>query len=130
LKEPGQKEIPLLGSKVPGKNRFLLERPPTPPNPGFLTGVTRMPFTAFVLVVEMTDHHVAIFPIMLSALAAELVARPLSHESFYEWARKRFMPQSRPVKRDSRFRRHAAGHGAMMRLSSRGYHGNGKQDGL
>ncbi|SRR5579871_709930 len=58
---------------------------------GFLTGVTRTPFTAFVLVVEMTDHHVAIFPIMLAALAAELVARPVSRESFYEWARKRFM---------------------------------------
>ncbi|HTC19443.1 MAG TPA: chloride channel protein [bacterium] len=59
---------------------------------GFLTGVTRTPFTAFVLVVEMTDHHAAIFPIMLSALAAELVARRLDKESFYEWARKRFMP--------------------------------------
>jgi len=62
---------------------------------GFLTGVTRTPFTAFVLVVEMTDHHVAIFPIMLSAMAAELVARPLDKESFYEWARKRFMPKTK-----------------------------------
>jgi H+/Cl- antiporter ClcA len=62
---------------------------------GFLTGVTRTPFTAFVLVVEMTDHHVAIFPIMLSALAAELVARPLDKESFYEWARRRFMPKTK-----------------------------------
>jgi H+/Cl- antiporter ClcA len=59
---------------------------------GFLTGVTRTPFTAFVLVVEMTDHHAAIFPIMLSALTAELVARVIDKESFYEWARKRFMP--------------------------------------
>lgn len=58
---------------------------------GFLTGVTRTPFTAFVLVVEMTDHHVAIFPIMLSALTAELVARALGRESFYEWAHKRFL---------------------------------------
>jgi H+/Cl- antiporter ClcA len=59
---------------------------------GFLTGVTRTPFTAFVLVMEMTDHHTALFPIMLSALVAELVAKPLDQESFYEWARKRFMP--------------------------------------
>lgn len=64
---------------------------------GFLTGVTRTPFTAFVLVVEMTDHHVAIFPIMLAALTAELVARPLSRESFYEWARGRFLPKGRKV---------------------------------
>ncbi|HJT23537.1 MAG TPA: chloride channel protein, partial [bacterium] len=58
---------------------------------GFLTGVTRTPFTAFVLVIEMTDHHVAIFPIMLSALTADLVARSLGRESFYEWAHHRFM---------------------------------------
>jgi H+/Cl- antiporter ClcA len=62
---------------------------------GFLTGVTRTPFTAFVLVVEMTDHHAAIFPIMLAALASDGVARLLDKESFYEWARKRFMPKAR-----------------------------------
>ncbi len=62
---------------------------------GFLTGVTRTPFTAFVLVVEMTDHHEAIFPIMLAALFSDRVARLLDKESFYEWARKRFMPQVR-----------------------------------
>jgi len=59
---------------------------------GFLTGVTRTPFTAFVLVLEMTDHHNAIFPIMLCAITAELTARLLDKESFYEWARIRFMP--------------------------------------
>ncbi len=62
---------------------------------GFLTGVTRTPFTAFVLVVEMTNDHAAIFPIMLSALTAELVARIIDKDSFYEWARKRFMPPAR-----------------------------------
>ncbi len=62
---------------------------------GFPTGATRTPFTAFVLVMEMTDHHAAIFPIMLSALTAELVARTMDKESFYEWARKRFMTPRR-----------------------------------
>ncbi len=61
---------------------------------GFLTGVTRTPFTAFVLVLEMTDHHNAIFPIMLCAITAEIVARLVDKESFYEWSRVRFMPQS------------------------------------
>jgi H+/Cl- antiporter ClcA len=59
---------------------------------GFLTGVTRTPFTAFVLVLEMTDHHNAIFPIMLSAIMAELSGRLLDKESFYEWSKNRFMP--------------------------------------
>ncbi len=59
---------------------------------GFLTGVTRTPFTAFVLILEMTDHHNAIFPIMLCAVTAEISAKLLDEESFYEWARIRFMP--------------------------------------
>lgn len=59
---------------------------------GFLTGVTRTPFTAFVLVVEMTDHHIAIFPIMLCTLIAELTAKLLDKESFYEWSKARYMP--------------------------------------
>jgi len=59
---------------------------------GFLTGVTRTPFTAFVLILEMTDHHNAIFAIMLCAITAELSARVLDKESFYEWSRIRFMP--------------------------------------
>jgi H+/Cl- antiporter ClcA len=61
---------------------------------GFLTGVTRTPFTAFVLVLEMTDHHNAIFPIMLCAITAEFCAKLLDKESFYEWSRIRFMPSS------------------------------------
>jgi H+/Cl- antiporter ClcA len=65
---------------------------------GFLTGVTRTPFTAFVLILEMTDHHNAIFPIMLCAITAELSARLLDKESFYEWARIRFMPASSRLK--------------------------------
>ncbi len=59
---------------------------------GFLTGATRTPFTAFVLILEMSDHHNAIFPIMLCAIIAELSAGFLDKESFYEWAKSRFMP--------------------------------------
>ncbi len=50
----------------------------------FLTGVTRTPFTAFVLVLEMTDRHSAIFPMMLAAVAADLAARFIQPRSFYE----------------------------------------------
>lgn len=65
---------------------------------GFLTGMTRTPFTAFVLVMEMTDDHRAIFPIMLASLAAELIAHAIDPESFYEWAKHRFLPVAKPPK--------------------------------
>lgn len=60
---------------------------------GFLTGVTRTPFTAFVLVLEMTDRHSAIFGMMLSALVAASTARWVEKESFYEKAKREFMPR-------------------------------------
>ncbi len=58
---------------------------------GFLTGVTRTPFTSFVLVVEMSNEHECIFPLMLSALSADLIAR-LDGGSFYEWAKALYLP--------------------------------------
>lgn len=53
---------------------------------GFLTGVTRTPFTAFVLVLEMTDRHSAIFPMMLTALMASGAAKLVDNKSFYHRA--------------------------------------------
>ncbi len=50
----------------------------------FLSGVTRAPFTAFVLVLEMTDRHSAIFPLMMASLAATLVAKFVDAKSCYE----------------------------------------------
>lgn len=57
---------------------------------GFLTGVTRTPFTSFILVLEMTDRHSAIFPMMLCALIASGAARLVSAEGFYETMKHRF----------------------------------------
>jgi len=53
----------------------------------FLTGVTRTPFTSFVLVLEMTDRHSAIFPMMIAAMSAYAAAHLVDHESFYERVR-------------------------------------------
>jgi chloride channel protein, CIC family len=58
----------------------------------FLTAVTRTPFTASVLVIEMTNDHGAIFPIMVAAIAADLLARRLDPEYFYEWSKGQFLP--------------------------------------
>lgn len=51
---------------------------------GFLTGLTHTPFTSFILVLEMSDRHVAIFPMMVAAVIANGVAKSISKKSFYE----------------------------------------------
>lgn len=50
---------------------------------GFLAGVTRAPFTSFVLVFEMTDRHSAIFPMMITALIATYIGKLVSNKSVY-----------------------------------------------
>ncbi|MBY0370276.1 chloride channel protein [bacterium] len=62
---------------------------------GFLSAVTRAPFTAFVLVLEMTDRHSAIFPLMVAALTAYLVARLIDPKSFYEHRAAGFLQTAR-----------------------------------
>jgi H+/Cl- antiporter ClcA len=51
---------------------------------GFLTAVTRSPFTSSILVLEMTNTHDVIFYIMLSGLFANLIANLMSRHSFYD----------------------------------------------
>lgn len=61
---------------------------------GFLTGVTHTPFTSFILVLEMTDRHSAIFPMMLAAISAQWIASLIDSKSFYEHVKGNYM---RPV---------------------------------
>ena len=51
---------------------------------GFLTGVTRTPFTSAILVLEMTDRHNVIFHLMLAGMIASLVAMVVDKHSFYD----------------------------------------------
>jgi len=51
---------------------------------GFLTGVTRTPFTSAILVLEMTDRHNVIFHLMLAGMIASLVAMLIDKHSFYD----------------------------------------------
>ena len=62
---------------------------------GFLTGVTRTPFTSFILVLEMTDRHAAIFPMMMTSLVALWAARLIDAHGFYEHMKFRFMPTAK-----------------------------------
>ena len=50
----------------------------------FLTGVTRTPFTSFILVLEMTDRHNVIFHLMLAAMVASLVSLVIDRHSLYD----------------------------------------------
>ncbi|HVT86635.1 MAG TPA: chloride channel protein [Chitinophagaceae bacterium] len=51
---------------------------------GFLTGVTRTPFTSAILVLEMTDRHNVIFHLMLAGMVATIVSYPVDRHSFYD----------------------------------------------
>lgn len=62
---------------------------------GFLTGVTRTPFTSFILVLEMTDRHLAIFPMMLAALAAQWISGFVDSKSFYEHVKEIYLESNR-----------------------------------
>lgn len=52
---------------------------------GFMTSVTRSPFTSSILVLEMTNSHNVIFFIMLTALFSNLIATVVSRHSFYDY---------------------------------------------
>jgi H+/Cl- antiporter ClcA len=51
---------------------------------GFLTGVTRSPFTSVILVLEMTDRHNVIFHLILAGMLASLSGLLIDKHSFYD----------------------------------------------
>jgi len=51
---------------------------------GFLTGVTRSPFTSVILVLEMTDRHNVIFHLILAGMISSLVAMLIDKHSLYD----------------------------------------------
>ena len=58
---------------------------------GFLTGVTRTPFTSAILVLEMTDRHSVIFHLMIAALLSNFSALLIDKHSFYEQLKKGYV---------------------------------------
>jgi H+/Cl- antiporter ClcA len=58
---------------------------------GFLTGVTRTPFTSAILVLEMTDRHSVIFHLMLAGMVASLVSLLIERHSIYEHLKIQYM---------------------------------------
>lgn len=60
----------------------------------FLTGVVRSPFTAAILVLEMTDRHSAIFQLLLGGLMAQGAASLIDPVSFYEHLKAGFIREA------------------------------------
>ncbi len=58
---------------------------------GFLTGLTRTPFTSAILVLEMTDRHNVIFHLMLAGMVANLAAMLIDKHSFYDHLRYQYV---------------------------------------
>lgn len=58
---------------------------------GFLTGVTRTPFTSAILVLEMTDRHSVIFHLLLAAMISNIAALLVDKRSFYEQLKKGYL---------------------------------------
>ena len=51
---------------------------------GFLTGVTRSPFTSAILVLEMTNRHSVIFHLILAGMISSVVSLLIDKHSFYD----------------------------------------------
>jgi H+/Cl- antiporter ClcA len=51
---------------------------------GFLTGITRSPFTSAILVLEMTDRHGVIFHLILSGMLSSVASILVDKHSFYD----------------------------------------------
>jgi len=58
---------------------------------GFLTGVTRSPFTSAILVLEMTDRHNVIFHLILAGMIASLAALLVDKHSFYDHMKNQYI---------------------------------------
>ena len=58
---------------------------------GFLTGVTRSPFTSAILVLEMTDRNNVIFHLILAAMVASLASMLVDKHSLYDHLKVQYM---------------------------------------
>ncbi|MGP9811529.1 chloride channel protein [Rhodopseudomonas sp. NSM] len=58
----------------------------------YFSGVVQAPITAFVIVIEMTDNHAMVIPLMATSLIAYASSRLVSNEGIYHALARRFVP--------------------------------------
>ncbi len=59
----------------------------------YLSGVVQAPITAFVIVLEMSDDHALVIPLMVAALIADGASKLVSREGLYQVLARRFLPR-------------------------------------
>lgn len=57
----------------------------------YFSGVVQAPITAFVIVMEMTDNHEMVIPLMASAIIATVTSRMICHTPLYKTLADNFM---------------------------------------
>lgn len=61
-----------------------------------LAALTHSPLTAFILILEMTDRHSSILPLMMAAMIGQGVSKLISQQSFYEYVARRLVAALAP----------------------------------
>ncbi len=59
----------------------------------YFSGVTQAPLTTFIIVMEMTNNHELVLPLMATALIANGISRIVCHEPLYKAMAERFLHQ-------------------------------------
>lgn len=57
----------------------------------YFSGVTQAPLTSFIIVMEMTDNHSLVLPLMATALIAHGISRIVCHEPLYKAVAEHFV---------------------------------------
>jgi H+/Cl- antiporter ClcA len=67
----------------------------------YFSGVVQAPITAFVIVIEMTDNHGMVLPLMAAALLASAMSRLVCRHSLYKVLAVSFLQRVRPAVGDT-----------------------------
>lgn len=60
---------------------------------GFLTSVTRTPFTSAIIIFEMTDRHSIIFMLLIGSIIANVISSLVEEKSFYDHLRDDYLAE-------------------------------------
>jgi len=67
---------------------------------GYFSGVVQTPITAVIIVMEMTDDHRLLLPLMATALLADAVSKLVCHQPIYQAMSKDFLKSVRGMGND------------------------------
>lgn len=67
-----------------------------------LAALTHSPLTSFILILEMTDRHRAIFPLMLAAMIGHGISKFILKKSFYEFVSSKIIEEMKEIKSETK----------------------------